>query len=500
MAVLSNISVGDIFYYVVDDFPTHTAPKGSVSLFRSEQYQGILMYVNNDGGNTWLKIISPAYGILSVSGYDTTVDFDSQTVGSWYSWNGDATYTLGQSSGFSRQVDGTFGDFIRYDGSSLIRVFSKMSCTNRAGSTKWCHWNIGVAKNFIIPTEYNGFFTNDNAATNGAGSHRILEMNTNDGVSSAISPVSRETGGGPTSRDYIPRHCSISVYKIDEAVSQESFSENWESGDFTSGGWTVVNGSDYFELVWSGSSGDGDVTINGTPLPTSFDISINNTALGFTKQSFPVGVTAVYQGANVVHIFGASTVTYTQTTANLQVAITEFTAETNLWVVGLAQNNTSGGSYSAYVSDDGGTNASYTITAASVAHFYKDFTFSSNSTIYLEFDWKCQGENTAGNAVQYDYGTVVITDTGTTPVPGTEVSTTQATAGGNGRIGAAANNGKFNLGYGTNPGTTWNTETIDLTSYAGSTKRIVFTWRNDGSVGTDPPFIVDNIRIVEYKW
>ncbi len=80
------------------------------------------------------------------------------------------------------------------------------------------------------------------------------------------------------------------------------------------------------------------------------------------------------------------------------------------------------------------------------------------------------------------------------------MSTTQATAGGNGRIGADDNLGKFNLNYGTNPGTTWNVETIDLTDYVGQTKRIVFTWNNDGSVGVDPPFVVDNIKIIGYKF
>jgi hypothetical protein len=362
-------------------------------------------------------------------------------------------------------------------------------------------WQMGPSQNFTVPTEgYNAFFVNDNSATQNVSAMRVLEFSTNDSAIASISPVSREAGGPAGPRSYISRHCDLSVIKIDEALSRQFFSEEWESGDFTTGGWTVVNGVDYFELVWSGSSGDGDVTIDGTPLPTSFDIDINNTALGFTKQSFPVGVTAVYQGANVVHVFGATTVTYTQTTANLQVAITEFTAETNQWIVGTNQNNTSGGTFGVYVSSDG-TTATYDVNSASISHFYKDFTFPSGDvTLNLIFDWKCQGENTAGNAVQYDYGTVVITDTTVTPTPGTEVSTTEATAGGNGRIGADDNNGKFNLGYGDTPGTTWNTESINLSSYAGQTKRIVFTWVNDGSVGATPGFIVDNIRIQEHNW
>lgn len=500
MAILSETSVGDIFYYVLNSIPTHIAPRGSVSIINGvSEFDNTALYINNDGGTTWIKIISPSYGLLTTNGNVNTTDFDSQTIGSWYAWNSDATFTLDKGVEFSRQVDATFGDYLQYDGIPTIRALVRQTSTNRGGTVKWMSWQMGPAQNFTVPTEgFNEFFVNDNAATQNVSSMRILQFSTGDSAIASLSPVDRENGGSAAQRAYISRHCSLSVIKLDEALSIPLFTENWESADFTTEGWTTVNGSDYFELVWSGSSGDGDVTIDGTPLPTSFDIDINNTALGFTKQSFPAGVTAVYQGANVVHVFGATTVTYAQNTANLQVAITEFTAETNQWVVGSAENN--GGTYSAYVSDDGGTSAGYTITAASISHFYKDFTFTSGSSYVLTFDWKCQGENTAGNAVQYDYGTVVITDTTVTPDPGTEVSTTLATGGGNGRLGADDNDGKFNLGYGTNPGTTWNTESINLSSYSGQTKRIVFTWVNDGGAGTDPGFVVDNIRIQEYNW
>lgn len=494
MSIISNISVGDISYFFVDQPPTHFAVKGCISIFDN------FLYINNDGANTWIKILSPDHGSLNLSEYSTEVDFDAQTIGSWYPWNSVATYTLGNSVNFSRQTDVAFGDNLRYDGISTIRVLVRQTSTNRGGTGKWMTWLIGPAKNFTIPDKYNEFFVQDNSATQNVASLRVLELSTGDSVIASISPVDRENGGPGTQRTYLSKHSSLELIKIDEALSIPLFTENWESADFITEGWTTVNGSDYFELVWSGSSGDGDVTIDGTPLPTSFNIDINNTALGFTKQSFPAGITAVYQGANVVHVFGATTVTYAQNTANLQVAITEFTAETNQWVVGSAENN--GGTYSAYVSDDGGTSAGYTITAASISHFYKDFTFSSGSSYVLTFDWKCQGENTAGNAVQYDYGAVVITDTTVTPVAGTEVSTVEATGTGNGRLAQdfAANDGKFNLGYGTNPGTTWNTESINISAYSGLTKRLVFTWVNDVSAGTNPPFSLDNIKIIETVW
>jgi hypothetical protein len=168
---------------------------------------------------------------------------------------------------------------------------------------------------------------------------------------------------------------------------------------------------------------------------------------------------------------------------------------TNEWVVGTADAET--GTYSAYVSDDGGTSAEYNNSTSQVSHFYKDITFGSSSTnITLSFDWKCGGEDGSGRT-SWDYGAVVITDTTDTVTAGSEVLTAEASVGGNGRIGATTNNNKFNLDYGTNPETDWNNESIDLTAYAGETKRLVFTWRNDSSSGVNPGILIDNIMIQE---
>ena len=168
---------------------------------------------------------------------------------------------------------------------------------------------------------------------------------------------------------------------------------------------------------------------------------------------------------------------------------------TNEWVVGTADAKT--GTYSAYVSDDAGVSAEYDNSTSQVSHFYKDITFGSTSTnIVLSFDWKCAGEDGTSRTA-WDYGAVVITDTTDTVTAGSEVLTAEASVGGNGRIGATTNNNKFNLDYGTNPETDWNNESIDLTAYAGQTKRLVFTWKNDGSAGVNPGILIDNIEIQE---
>lgn len=417
MAVISNISVGDVIYYVVDDIPTHTAPKGSISIVDSKQspYDNTVFYINNDGGTVWLKAVTTGEGSIYLGNGTTGViagDAGGQALGSWYAFNPINSWSANSIGDDFKFIPGQ--DDIIYTGDTKIRALIKQSSTMRGGPSKWISWECGPSLNFTVPTKWNECFANDNSSTINVQAIRLQEMDTGDYVLAAISPISRESGGGTATRTYLPKYCQLTTVKVDEALKKLLVNETFESSGFTDGGWTLVNNT------------------------------------------------------------------------------------TNIWVVGQAENN--GGTSAAYISNNGGTTATYTNTTPNVSHFYKDFTFSSTANaISLIFDWKCQGENAAA-ATQYDYGAVVITTTGTTPVAGTEVSTAQATAGGDGRIGAITNLGKFNLAYGTTPGTIWNTESIDLTAYSGQTKRIVFTWANDASVGVNPPMIIDNIRINEYTW
>lgn len=410
MAILKQVSVGDIMYYYTDDVPNHLAPKGSISIVSSDTYDNGFIYVNNNGGNVWVKCIRPSYGGINITNNTTGVSADgTQALLSWYAFftgawelDNNEVYTL------------TNNYELKYTGDTLIKTLSSVESTMRAGDTKWISWEVGVSKNFTIPNKWNEGFGNDNAGTTNIGSFRVDDTDIDEFYLAAISPITRESGGGTTSRTYIPRHSNVTSLKLDEAYKERFILEDWESSGFTENSWTVVNDT------------------------------------------------------------------------------------TNVWVIGTAENN--GGSYSAYISDDGGTSASYTITTSNISHFYKDFVLPSGyDKISLSFNWKCQGENAAG-VTQYDYGAVVITTTGTTPVAGTEVTTTQTEGAATTRLGATDNSGKFNLNYGTTPGSVWNSETIDLSDYGGETKRLVFTWVNDGSVGTDPPFVLDNIKIIGYKY
>ncbi len=416
MAVVNKISVGDIFYYTVDNVPTHTAPKGSVAILDSvlSSFDNTMMYINNDGAATWLKLVSVDYASIYLNGGTTLIEAGAtQTLGSWYPFN--ATNTWNEDSTSSNFYFLIGEDDIYYSGDTKIRALTSQSCTIRGGTAKWVSFENGPSLNFTIPTRWNECFTLDNSSTVNNQATRLEEMDSGDFIIGAISTISLESGGPSSQREFIPKHCQLAAIKVDEALKQLLETEDFETSGFTDGGWTVVNDTE------------------------------------------------------------------------------------NIWVVGQAENNTDGGTSSAYISNDGGSSATYNINNAEVSHFYKDFTFDAGGDISLVFDWKCQAENAAAET-NWDYGAVVITSTATTPTAGSEVSTTQAAAGGNGRVGAIANLGKFNLAYGTTPGTTWNTESIDLSPYAGQTKRIIFTWKNDGSIGANPPFVVDNIKINEYVW
>ncbi len=151
-------------------------------------------------------------------------------------------------------------------------------------------------------------------------------------------------------------------------------------------------------------------------------------------------------------------------------------AATNLWFMGTTSSCS--GTRGAYVGTAAGNN-NYTINTIQLSHFYKDVTFpAGQSCITLSFSWKCAGEST------FDGIKVYFGSTAVTPVANTAYTTSDPTAV---QVG--------NTWY--NQNTTCNTATITVpAAYAGTTKRLVFTWQNDGSVGTNPGGTIDNVSLV----
>ncbi len=165
------------------------------------------------------------------------------------------------------------------------------------------------------------------------------------------------------------------------------------------------------------------------------------------------------------------------------------TAPTNKFFVGTV-GVPSAGANCAYVSDNAtGTTYNYALTASSTFLFYRDVTFPAGETdIRLTFKWKGQGE---GN---FDYLTVFSMPTTVTPLHNSPAGGSQSwlnipTA----YSGAVVHCSPQNL----NLQSSYQTQSICLpSSYAGTTRRLVFMWSNDNSGGSQSPAAVDEISLV----
>ncbi|MEI6697216.1 MAG: hypothetical protein WCO13_14270 [Bacteroidota bacterium] len=135
---------------------------------------------------------------------------------------------------------------------------------------------------------------------------------------------------------------------------------------------------------------------------------------------------------------------------------------TNKWAIGSATNN--GGNKALYISDDAGTSNAYNLTSTQIgtdASVRIDLTGQTAAS--LSFDWKSNGE--AG----LDYGEVYI-NTGSSDV-----------------LISGAKEFESTIAY-TN-------RRISLTAYVGGIVTLKFRWVNDNSLGSNPPFAVDNVAI-----
>ncbi|MCX6269410.1 MAG: T9SS type A sorting domain-containing protein [Bacteroidetes bacterium] len=148
--------------------------------------------------------------------------------------------------------------------------------------------------------------------------------------------------------------------------------------------------------------------------------------------------------------------------------------QTNQWYFGTAASAHSGVN-SAYISNDGGVTNAYTITSTSVVHFYRDIVFTGGGSAGydLKFWWKGQGE---GSTTYYDYLRAYVVDPSVIPVAGTLLTA--------GQVGIT-----YNLQG------SYIQATISLPSSLTGTQRLVFSWRNDNSVGAQPPASIDDITL-----
>lgn len=149
--------------------------------------------------------------------------------------------------------------------------------------------------------------------------------------------------------------------------------------------------------------------------------------------------------------------------------------QTNKWAYGTATGNTGS---SIYISIDNGTTNTYTNTSTSAVHSYRDISIPSGSaTASFSFDWKGVGESCC------DFLRVWMVPTSFVPTAGTQIT---------------SGSGRIQIGGNLNNQSSWQTysnTSLNISSFAGSSMRLVFEWYNDGSSGSNPAMAIDNVSL-----
>ena len=154
-------------------------------------------------------------------------------------------------------------------------------------------------------------------------------------------------------------------------------------------------------------------------------------------------------------------------------------SQNNKWFVGTAAHN--GGSQGLYVSDNAsGTTNNYS-GSLSVVFAVRTVNFSAAGQYAIAFDWRCAGEST------YDYLRCFLVPESTVLTAGSLPSGVTASGTPTGWIDLG---GKMNVG-----GSVWHSEQHAFSVAAAGNMKLVFLWRNDGSVYNQTPAAVDNLQI-----
>ena len=139
----------------------------------------------------------------------------------------------------------------------------------------------------------------------------------------------------------------------------------------------------------------------------------------------------------------------------------------------------------AYVSSDAGATRIYDPALPCQNYFWRDVTVPAGETkIVLTFNWEQQGE-TSWDIVQVFSAPTSITPVGSNTHPGSGANTVPATIAG--------------ATYLTNTASAIGVQSVTAflpASLAGTTFRLIFLWKSDTSVGTQPPAAIDNISLV----
>lgn len=158
----------------------------------------------------------------------------------------------------------------------------------------------------------------------------------------------------------------------------------------------------------------------------------------------------------------------------------------NKWFLNTVPGGSNFSTRAAYISNDvAGNTWNYTTSSVSVVHFYKDITFpAGQTTINYSFNWQCLGESGS-----YDALLISIAPTSYLPSASSSNLGTQGLGSPTITIAQYYNSNVLNLASG-------NISSAIIGNCDSSvTKRVIFTWKNDDTVGNNPPVAIDNISL-----
>ena len=286
--------------------------------------------------------------------------------------------------------------------------------------------------------------------------------------------------------DVIPSCAFVDSLSVSDVGPSEA-TINWvETGSATAWDLAIVPGNDEVDLDTVSL-----ITVSGAPGYTVNGLDENSVYTAYVRANCGTDGTSIWMSLVFMTAQTPATLPFFCDFENAADAASFAILngnQPNKWVVGTATNN--GGTHALYVSDDNGATNNYTIGTASTVWAYRDIEFPASPSGYqFSFDWHCYGES------GYDFLNVYV---GTPAMVSAGVPA--SLSGGNtaAPAGAVAILGNANT---TNPyyfnlKTDYQSFTTNLPGLEETTvQRIYFLWRNDGSVGTQPPAAIDNISI-----
>ncbi len=419
------------------------------------------LYISNDKGLSNTYLINPS-GPSRVFAYRTIHFTETGQYGIDYDWkaNGQVNYDLLRVflvPASEKFIPGFYGDaglfgsystppygWIALDGGILY------------GSTEWQTKSI----TFTVPA---------------AGEYNLLFFWKNDTKNGANPPAAVDN-------IHIIKRCIVPANPACSTITTQSANLSWtENSDAAY--WEIQYGVSGFVL------GTGTIVESSSSPATITELKPNTT--------YDVFVRAVCSESNksdwsVKRSF--TTLPESQTPASLPYEIdfeddqesNKWTllndTQSNKWHIGTAINNTTEGSKSLYISNDGGMSNAYSNNSTSYVYAYRTIHFPETGEYDIHFDWKAYGEDS------YDLLRAFL-------VPA-NITLTAGNANGMSSSTNTVPSGWIALDGGQLcRSSSWNVRSTTFTISTAGDYNLVFFWKNNFSGGTNPPAAVDNIKI-----